>query len=74
MDLIIRQVNIEDGLPLVDVAIKNGRIEAIQENLPQKAKEEIDGEGNVLIPGLVESHIHLDKALIADRKPNRSEP
>lgn len=72
MDLIIRQVNIEDGLPLVDVAIKNGRIEAIQENLPQKAKEEIDGEGNVLIPGLVESHIHLDKALIADRKPNRS--
>ena len=35
MDLIIRQVNIEDGLPLVDEVIKNGRIEGIQENLPK---------------------------------------
>jgi cytosine deaminase len=26
----------------------------------------------VLIPGLIESHLHLDKALIANRKPNRS--
>ncbi|MDY0393503.1 amidohydrolase family protein [Virgibacillus halophilus] len=32
----------------------------------------IEANGNVLIPGLVESHIHLDKALIADREPNKS--
>src|SRR5690554_6707081 len=72
MDLILRNVNIKDEQPLMDVAIRDRKIVAIQPNLPDRAKEEIDGEGNVLIPGLVESYIHLDKALIAHRKPNRS--
>lgn len=31
-----------------------------------------DAKNCVGIPGLVEAHIHLDKALIADRLPNRS--
>ncbi|MGC3051203.1 N-acyl-D-amino-acid deacylase, partial [Enterococcus faecalis] len=36
------------------------------------AKEVIEADGRVLIPGFVVSHLHLDKALIADRKPNKS--
>lgn len=71
MDLIFRQVNINDN-GLVDVAIKDGKIAKIGANLTETAAEEINGEGRVLIPGLVEGHIHLDKALISERAANRS--
>ncbi|MBU3144877.1 amidohydrolase family protein [Clostridium sp. CF012] len=72
MDIILRKVRIKDQKDLRDVAIKNGKIVAIEASIEGSAAREIDGEGRVLIPGLVESHIHLDKALIADRLPNKS--
>ena len=72
MDIIIRNARISDKENLKDVAIKDGKIIKIEENIAEKADEEIDADGRVLIPGLVESHIHMDKALIADRLPNRS--
>lgn len=72
MDIILRKVRIKDGDDLKDVAIKDGKIVAIEANIEGNAEREINADGRVLIPGLVESHIHLDKALIADRLPNRS--
>ena len=72
MDIIIRNARISDKENLKDVAVKDGKIIKIEENIAEKASEEIDADGRVLIPGLVESHIHMDKALIADRLPNRS--
>lgn len=72
MDIILRKVRIKDEKDLMDVAIKDGKIAAIEANIEGSAAREINAEGRVLIPGLVESHIHLDKALIADRLPNRS--
>src|SRR5688500_12998902 len=71
-DVIFRQVNIRDGEPLVDIGIADGRIAEIGQDLQAEGAEVIEGEGRVVVPGLVEAHIHLDKALIADRKPNRS--
>src|ERR1700730_15388399 len=35
------------------------------------AAREIAGEGRVVTPGLVDAHIHLDKALLSDRAPSR---
>ncbi|MTD38660.1 amidohydrolase family protein [Erwinia sp. CPCC 100877] len=72
MDLLIKQARIKDGEALQDVAIENGRISEIAPQISGEAKEVIEANGRVLIPGLVESHIHLDKALIADREPNKS--
>jgi len=72
MDLIIKNVIIDDSNQVFDVAVKNGFIKAIGTDLGMVAKRVIDGQGRVLIPGLVESHLHLDKALIADRMPNKS--
>jgi cytosine/creatinine deaminase len=72
MDLILRNVRLKDGEALVDVAVSGGKIAAIGQNLPGEAAEVVDGGGRVLIPGLVEGHLHLDKALIADRAANRS--
>ncbi|AKE61778.1 amidohydrolase family protein [Citrobacter farmeri] len=72
MDLIFRQVNIKDGSPRVDVAIKNGKIAEIAPSISAPAKQEVQGNGNVLLPGFVESHLHLEKAFIMNRKANRS--
>jgi cytosine deaminase len=72
VDIIIRNARIRDADPLVDVAIGDGRIAAIGPNLPGRGVEEIEARGRVLVPGIVEAHLHLEKALIKDRKPNRS--
>ena len=72
MDLIFKQFRIDQDGALKDVAIENGKIVAIEDTIDATATRVINGEGRVLVPGFVESHIHLDKALIANRKPNLS--
>ena len=72
MDLLIKQALIEDGSPLMDVGIADGWITALAPQINRDAATVIDAAGRVLIPGLIEGHLHLDKALIADRKLNRS--
>jgi len=72
MDLVFRKVRLDDASPLTDLAIDNGRIADIGPNLACKATTEIDAAGRVMIPGLVDSHLHLEKAYVMDRKPNRS--
>lgn len=72
MQLVIRNARIKDDAPLVDVIIDNGKIQDIGPGLAATAPKEIDADGRVLIPGLVESHLHLEKAFVMDRKPNRS--
>lgn len=72
MDLLLKQVRLQDGEALQDVAIDNGKISKIAPEITTEAKKVIEGQGRVLIPGFVESHLHLDKALIAERKPNKS--
>lgn len=72
MDLLLKNVILDDSNEQVDIAIENGIFKKIGNNLTDTATREINGNGKVVIPGLVESHIHLDKALIADRLPNKS--
>lgn len=72
MDLIIRQARLHDGEELKDISVQDGKIIEIAAHIAGDAERVIEADGRVLIPGLVESHIHLDKALIASRKPNNS--
>ncbi|WP_430607103.1 N-acyl-D-amino-acid deacylase [Enterococcus sp. DIV2379] len=72
MDLLIKQARLEDDAELVDIAISGGKITAVAPNIEESAAKTIEAKGKVVIPGLIESHIHLDKALIADREPNNS--
>jgi cytosine deaminase len=72
MDLVFRKARLADGAPLMDVAIERGRIAAMAPQLECNGATEIDAAGRVLIPGLVESHLHLEKAFVKDRMPNRS--
>lgn len=72
MDLIFRQVRIDDDKPLMDVAIKNGNIVNIAPSIEAQAVKEVQAEGRVLIPAFVEGHLHLEKANLMQRKANRS--
>ncbi len=72
MDLVFRKVRLDDNKSLMDVAIERGKIADIGPDLACHGVKEIDAAGRVLIPGLIESHLHLEKAFVMDRKPNRS--
>ncbi|QEX22598.1 cytosine deaminase [Hypericibacter adhaerens] len=61
-DLAIRNVRILGG-PTVDLVIRGGRIAAIGVGLAAPGIPALDGKGRLLLPGLVESHTHLDKTL-----------
>jgi len=68
MDLIIRNARLLQGdeLRVVDIGIRGGTIAAIEQTLPAEAQE-LDAGGCLLVPGLIETHIHLDKTCILDR-------
>jgi len=72
LDLVLRGARTSDGGPLVQIGITGGRIAAMGPLLPEPAIDVLDVGGRVVVPGLVEPHVHLDKALLGDRVENRS--
>ncbi|PWB33888.1 cytosine deaminase [Pseudomonas sp. SDI] len=56
-----------DGSPL-ELAVRDGRFSAIGRHCPRSANSElIDLEGQLVLPGFVDGHIHLDKSFVGDR-------
>jgi len=49
-----------------DIAISNGRIEAIGANLKLDAKKMVDAHGKVVIPGLIDPHVHEEYVCLLD--------
>ncbi|HEX6137920.1 MAG TPA: amidohydrolase family protein [Casimicrobiaceae bacterium] len=74
MDLVLRNAAIAEpgrAPARVDVGIAGGRIVALGERIG-KGEREIDVAGRLIVPGFVETHIHLDKSCILDRcRPER---
>ena len=68
MDLIVRNALISDRLadgPL-DIGIAGGKIAAVGRGLAAEAPT-YDARARLACPGLIESHIHIDKSRIVDR-------
>jgi cytosine deaminase len=51
----------------VDLAIHQGRIRQIAPHISAPARMTLDIAAKLVLPGFVESHIHPDKAFVADR-------
>lgn len=68
MDLIIRDARVlqEGELRNVDIGLQDQRIAAISSALAADGPE-LKAEGCLVVPGLIETHIHLDKTCILDR-------
>ena len=64
-DLLIKNIRPMGG-QTADVLIRNGLIDQVGPTMtpPQEAIETIQGEGCLLIPGLVDGHMHLDKTFL----------
>ncbi len=71
---IIRNVRLRGREEAVDVAIDGERIAAVEEGIQASAEREYEGAGNLLLPGFVNAHQHLDKCMLGDvMRPNRSQ-
>ncbi|MET7518015.1 amidohydrolase family protein [Streptomyces sp. NPDC005480] len=68
--LILRQARVEDALSPSDVVIDGGRVRAVGDASGQDADVVIDCAGRVVLPGFVEPHLHLDKALLDGVRSN----
>lgn len=64
--LLVRDVRRRTDVAPVDIAVDAGAIVAVGPNLPIEAAQTLDGQGALVLPGLVNAHQHLDKALIGD--------
>jgi len=63
MDLILRNANLPDGATEVDIAVSNGTISAVEQNLEVTGAREIDVQGYLVTPPFVDSHFHMDATL-----------
>lgn len=76
VDLVIRHVTVvsperSHSLPDVDVVIDAGRIRSISRQSDAHeptGRREIDGRGRYLVPGLIDSHVHLYHATGLQRR------
>jgi cytosine deaminase len=69
-DLLLRACRVADRDGLVDLAVTQGRIAAIHAHdpvAPATAARVVEARGRLCTPGLVEAHIHLDKAFLTER-------
>lgn len=62
-DLIVRNATLPDGRTGLDIAIRDGRIVAIEPGIPAKAVREIDAAGHLVSPPFVDCHFHMDATL-----------
>ena len=69
VDVAIRNARLADTQGTVDILIHDGRIASIVKLAAARGSLEIDARAGLVTAGLVEPHIHLDKALTADRVP-----
>jgi cytosine deaminase len=63
MDLIFRHANLPDGRTRFDVGIEGDHIAAVEQELRETARQEIDATGRLLSPPFVDAHFHLDATL-----------
>ncbi len=74
-DLVIRNASVVDGTGAparrADVAVDNGRIVAVGP-VSERGGEEVDAQGLVLAPGIIDAHTHYDAQLTWDSSASPS--
>jgi cytosine deaminase len=67
LDFVLRQARIAGReAVLVDIGVRDGRIAEIAANILTDAPT-MPLDGRLVLPGFVDTHIHLDKSCIVDR-------
>src|SRR5260370_40771671 len=70
LEILVKNVASWGTQGLGDLGIANGKFVSIGQGIAASpAALTLDAEGRMAVPGFVEPHIHLDKALISERAP-----
>lgn len=69
LDILIKNVAVWGSDGLRDLAVAGGRFVALPKDAEKISALVLDAGGRIAVPGFVEPHIHLDKALISERAP-----
>ena len=56
LDLLVKNANLPDGRTGIDIACRNGRIEAVEAGIKADARETIDAAGKLVSPPFIDSH------------------
>ena len=64
MDLILRGATLPDGRTGIDIALKGGKIAAVETGIGASGAREIDVTGRLVTPPFVDSHFHMDATLL----------
>jgi cytosine deaminase len=73
MNLVIRNARIRGHDRLLDIGIDKGLIATVAPMLAGTGQEEIDAAGSLVLPGLINLHLHADKSLLGEvMRPNLS--
>ena len=74
MDLIVREGRRRGDAAPCDIAVQGGTIVAVERHVGGRGTREIDAQGRLVTPPLVNPHVHLDKALLGEvMRPNVSQ-
>jgi cytosine deaminase len=63
LDLLVRNATLPDGRSGVDVAVRDGRIAAVEPGIAAEAGRAIDAGGHLVSPPFVDAHFHMDATL-----------
>src|SRR5438093_11733002 len=67
MDILIRSALVQDGKPPLDIGIRERVIHKLAPRIDDPTVQVLEAAGRATISGLIEPHIHLDKALLESR-------
>src|SRR5262245_61189378 len=62
-ELVVRNATLPDGRAGLDIAIRDGRIAAIERAIAGEAARVIDAQGCLVAPPFVDVHFHMDATL-----------
>ena len=61
-DLVVRGAQLRNRPDLVDLGIADGRVAQVASNLATEGAAVIEAAGRLVVPGFVDSHIHIGKS------------
>lgn len=69
LDLKIENAVLSNCSEQQTIAIRDGQIAEVMPTVSSPAAQTLDAKGNLVIPGLVDPHLHLDKAFLLEKAP-----
>ena len=70
-DLVIAACRLAPAGQPTDIGIRAGRVAALGDLAEAPARQRLEAEGRLVVPGFVDAHVHLDKAYLLERAPSR---